>query len=106
VNISDEAIEAAAKGLAAQKWPTAIGVWDSFGQSMKDDFRDQARAALEAAAPHLTAQALNEAADAFENLPVNKGAEISSGTWDWFELFPVQHIRDRAEAYRGPGAGA
>ena len=56
--IPDEAVEAAARGLAVQKWPTAIGVWDSFGQGMKNDFRDQARAALEAAAPHLMAAIL------------------------------------------------
>jgi hypothetical protein len=53
--IPAEAVEAAAKGLATHKWPTAIGVWESFGQGMKDDFRDQARAALEAAAPYMQA---------------------------------------------------
>lgn len=51
--IPAEAVEAAARGLARHKWPTAIGVWESFGQGMQDDFRDQARAALEAAAPHM-----------------------------------------------------
>ena len=58
--IPDEAVEAAARGLAQQKWPTAIGVWDSFGQNMQDGFRDQARAALEAAAPHLMRVAWDE----------------------------------------------
>ena len=52
--IPAEAIEAAARGLACHKWPTAIGVWESFGQGMQDDFRDQARAALKAAAPHMS----------------------------------------------------
>jgi hypothetical protein len=61
MNIPDEAVEVAARGLARHKWPTAIGVWDSFGQGMKDDFRDQARAALEAAAPHMMERALEAA---------------------------------------------
>lgn len=61
--ISDEVLEAAAKGLARHRWPTAIGVWESFGQGTKDDFRDQARAAIEAAAPHLRAEALTDAAN-------------------------------------------
>lgn len=64
MNISDEAVEAAAKALARHKWPTAIGVWESFGQGMQDDFRDQARAALEAAAPYIAAQAWDEGAKA------------------------------------------
>lgn len=56
---------------------------------------------LEVAAPYIRAQALEDAADEFENLPANKGAEISSGTYDWFELFPITHIRERAAAERG-----
>jgi len=66
MTVPDEAVEAAARGLAIHKWPTAIGVWDSFGQGMKDDFRDQARAALAAAAPFIAAQALRRAADYLE----------------------------------------
>ena len=62
--IPAEAVEAAGRGLARHKWPTAIGVWESFGQGMQDDFRDQARAALEAAAPYIRAQALEDAAQA------------------------------------------
>jgi hypothetical protein len=58
---------------------------------------DRLMAALEAAAPHLMAAALNEAAEAFESLPMAEGPEISTGTWEWFELFPIQHLRDRAE---------
>jgi hypothetical protein len=63
MTVPDEAVEAAARGLATHKWPTAIGVWESFGQGMKDDFRDQARAALAAAAPFIAAQAWDEGAD-------------------------------------------
>lgn len=55
--IPDEAVEAAAQRLARHRWPTALEVWDSFGQGMKDDYRDTARAALEAAAPHMLADA-------------------------------------------------
>jgi len=72
--IPDEAVEAAARGLAVQKWPTAIGVWDSFGQGMKNDFRDQARAALEAAAPHLFT-ANKEAEDRLLALAWSAGVE-------------------------------
>lgn len=44
------------------------------------------------------ADALNAAADAFEALPMNRGGPIATGTWDWFELFPIEHLRDRARA--------
>lgn len=47
--LSDATVERAAIALARHKWPTAMGVWNSFGQGMKDDFRDQARAVLAAA---------------------------------------------------------
>ena len=89
MSISDEAVEAAADRM--QQFCLAhdrdgVQPWTTY-----------ARAALEAAAPYIAAAALREAADAFENLPVNKGAEISSGTWDWFELFPIAHLRERAD---------
>jgi len=61
------------------------------------------RAALEAAAPFIAAKALEEAADTFESLPMNTGIGLSTGTWDWFEMFPVDHIRARAAAVRGEG---
>ncbi|GAP53844.1 hypothetical protein AHiyo6_04090 [Arthrobacter sp. Hiyo6] len=84
-NIPKAAAEAAAKGLAVHKWPTAIGVWESFGQGMQDDFLDQARAALEAAAPHLLAlarkqQAAIEAALALAEEWRYKG-EFGWGAW-------------------------
>jgi len=95
--IPDAAVEAAADALCRAVWGTPWGVAI---ESQRDTFRAEAAKALEAAAPHIAAKALEDAADAFENLPANKGASISSGTWDWFELFPVQHIRDRAEGLR------
>ena len=51
MNITPQMVEAGARALARHRWPTAIGVWDSFDQGMKDDYRDQARAALQAALP-------------------------------------------------------
>lgn len=86
--IPDAAVESAAMILRTRDYP---------------DYQpdpEWAREVLEAAAPHIAAQALEEAAYAFEGLPMNKGAAISSGTYDWFELFPIQHIRDRAEDIR------
>ena len=81
--IPDEAVEAAAYTITLAAWGHMTP-------------HEAARDILEAAAPCMMAAALNDAADTFENLPVNKGAEISSGTWDWFELFPIEHLRERA----------
>jgi hypothetical protein len=97
MNISDEAVEAAAKGVAVQKWPTAIGVWDSFGQNMKDDFRDQSRAALEAAAPHLTRAAPNEADEALQKILITLDA-VSAGQVPQDVAFTV--VREISEQWR------
>lgn len=87
--IPEAAVEAAVGALA-----------DKYGGTMTACDIEYIRDILEAAAPYIAARALEDAADAFEDLPVNKGATISTGTADWFELFPVQHIRDRAEDIR------
>lgn len=56
--------------------------------------------ALEAAYPLIAAQALEDLANALEDLPMNSGAEIKPWTWEYFELFPVMHIRERAAEWR------
>jgi len=46
----------------------------------------------------IKAQALREAAEHFESLPMNREKDgICSGTWEWFEMFPIAHLRERAE---------
>ena len=57
MNISDEAVEAAAMAIYA------VNGYDGSGFEL-DDYRKDARAALEAAAPHLMAQAADELVDA------------------------------------------
>ena len=84
------------------------GEWDHITKSEKRGWLKEAQATLDFLAAagfglvrEAQAVALEEAADDFENLPTNKGAEISSGTWDWFELFPIEHLRARAVTVRG-----
>lgn len=96
--IPEAVIEAAALAVFTQAYERAD--WDLITNQIKSIYMRDARLGLEAAAPHIAAQALEEAAYAFEGLPMNKGASIGSGTYDWFELFPIQHIRDRAEDLR------
>jgi hypothetical protein len=54
MNISDEAVEAAAVGIASAN--ITRRKWDEFSEGVRNTFRDDARAALEAAAPHLMAE--------------------------------------------------
>jgi len=54
----------------------------------------------------IRAQALREAADYFESLPMNSDRDgIRSGTWEWFELFPIDHLRNRADQIEQEEAG-
>lgn len=56
---------------------------------------------LKRAAPLIASKALDDAADAFDDLRMDRDAtRIMPGTWEYFELFPLQHLRDRAEAMR------
>jgi hypothetical protein len=75
--IPDAAVEAAHEQLEA------MGAYVS---------KDYVEAALEAAAPHLIAGALNDAADAFENLPSKEGAPIAP----WDRATAVVRLRERA----------
>lgn len=60
MKISEEAIEAAAEGLVdhIEQKP-----WEHMGDHLQSTYRDDARAALEAAAPLLMAQAWDEGCD-------------------------------------------
>lgn len=93
MTIPEEAVVAGAKAMDAY--------WGGrYAPDEVEELRGEVTAMLEAAAPHIAAQALEDAAYTFEDLPMNKGASVSSGTYDWFELFPIQHMRDRAEEIR------
>lgn len=74
MNIPEEAVEAAGKaGREAAYWHAGGGKpalsWDKTWPTDRDLYRSVARAALEAAAPLLMAQALQEMAETFE--PMN-----------------------------------
>lgn len=70
MNISDEAVEAAAKATYSSD---GLNAWTLEDVSTHNHYRRKARASLEAAAPHLMAQAWDEGvAYVFEG-----GAEVS-----------------------------
>ena len=57
-----EAVEAAAKAMLAAG--NHVGGWDALPVFMQDNYLRDARAALEAAAPHMLAEAWDEGRDA------------------------------------------
>lgn len=116
--ISDEAVEAAARVSHALRWPDAP--WDAMNDRARTYVRKNARAALEAAAPFIRAQALEEAADALDSdydscLYLTRRRELAYPyskpmlAEQWAELDGIeeaaQFIRARAAAERG-GADA
>jgi ribosomal protein L22 len=86
MNISDEALEAAAAAIHSRT--SSAQPWREVRQDVRGEYISDAIAALTAAAPHLMAQALNDAADAIDG-----GGTISR----W--------LRARGRAYRSAGAG-
>lgn len=66
-NVSDETVEALARRNFEAEQGTAK--WERCWEDAKAGWRREARAQVEAIAPQLRAQALREAADAFELLP-------------------------------------
>ena len=62
--VTDEAVEAAAR--AEWRVDFALTPWVSGPEDVRDYYRDTARAALEAAAPLIAAQALRDAADGYQ----------------------------------------
>jgi hypothetical protein len=66
MNISDEAVEAAAYALySASPWPTE---WHDADMARKETYLHYATTALEAAAPHMIADCWDEAVDAGDNM--------------------------------------
>ena len=100
--IPAEAVEAAAKMMAmssAEAWSDEQ--WDNprVHDAYRQPWRDEARRILEAAAPHMMAEVLEEAACAAEDpSPEDMDTyfidQADVGRW----------LRDRAEAYRTPDA--
>lgn len=92
--IPDEAVEAAAKGIAAENMKKP---WETMSEGVKETFRADAKAALEAAAPFLRAQALEDAATEFEaNIGINEFDEQARR-----DGRPWNHIDDAWE-HQGP----
>jgi hypothetical protein len=58
VNISDEAVEAAALALLERDY--GVNDWGITDEQVKAAYLDEARTALEAAAPHIAAEAWDE----------------------------------------------
>lgn len=83
--IPEAAVEAAAAAVAAL-----------FGERANARDKETARIALEAAGPHLMAQALNEAAMDFELSPHNSRAKMARH----FNNAHVASLRARAEEIR------
>ena len=81
INIPDAAVEAAAE---------VIGDWDGL-PNRPEAWRHDARTLLKAAAPHIAAQALREAAEAVHPFhPVGGHTPVTrDGLYDW--------LRDRAD---------
>lgn len=81
MNIPESAVEAAAKAIAFQHWRTAI---------------DDARAALEAAAPMLMAQALRNAANMLDTAPATDTRDALEA-----EVRQIKMLRARANELEG-----
>lgn len=64
MTIRDEAVEAAAKAIYKN---LGMSPWEHLGPLTQDAYRDTARHALEAAAPFIRAEALEDAADALDS---------------------------------------
>jgi hypothetical protein len=92
--ISDEVIVAGAKAMDAY--------WGGrYEPNEVEELRGEITAILEAVTPLIAAKALEEAADALDDLRMARSGVIKPGTWEYFEMLPIQHIRDRAEQIRG-----
>jgi len=89
--IPAEAVEAAAKaiyGLGVPDWH-----WDERDKELQDLYREDARAALEAAAPYIRAQAIEDAAE---------GWRAYKRTMNFGTAAPIGFLLRRAAAERAP----
>lgn len=115
MTVSNEAVEAAAKGIyrSVNKAHADTKGWDEVKPNWQRSYRRDARAALEAAAPFIQAQALEDSAQDFEdNIGVSEFDELSrrdGSPWahiaeDWDHQGPyMDWLRARAAALRGQG---
>lgn len=109
MTISNESVESAAQGIAAVNLTSRP--WANLSEGVQETFRCDARAALEAAAPIIRAEALEAAADDFEsNIGItefDEQARRAGGRWrhieeSWEHQGPyMDWLRARAVAVRG-----
>jgi len=89
--IPDAAVEAAAKASFERANPSYV--WADVELHWRAAYVENQRAALEAAAPHLMAQALESAAHAF-------GASVPEGEYSSTPTQVIDWLREYADAYR------
>ena len=97
MNIPDEAVEAAARAMSPAVWGPQVWQFTMSGETptaartrVQKESLENARRALEVAAPYIKAQAIDAAADDADGLGM--------------EEIPVHSLRFRAECYRNIGA--
>lgn len=98
MNIPDEAIEAAANAISECSGMRFDGFWSRI-EDLEPEDREyaltEARAAIEAAAPHIAAQALRDASEAYPLETAYGGAEHA-----------VLWLKERAEQFEAVPTGA
>ena len=67
MNVPAEAVEAAARATFERSFAGTSGTWERVAEVGRQDYLEQARTALEAAAPHLTVAAQWSAEDLAAN---------------------------------------
>lgn len=93
--IPAEAVEAAAKAI----WNNArIEPWEDAHWYLTEEYRNDARIALEAAAPHIRAQALECAADQLDR-ELSETRQAQEKPWEW-----LAGIADAEQALRAYAA--
>jgi hypothetical protein len=104
MTIKDEAVEAAAKAFAAISDP--LGVWEDQAQAYRNYYKGRVANVLEAVAPYLKAQALEEVAAELARLPY---VRPDSPARDEYErILAVRRgdtdkwLQERAKSYRSP----
>lgn len=90
MTVSEEAVEAGAR--ASYEHANFGAPWDECPQEWRASYGDSIRAALEAAAPFIAAQALEEAAEGWW---LRDDVQDRFGAWSWLRL--------RAAELRGQG---
>jgi hypothetical protein len=106
--IPDEAVEVAAKAAFGSAWRGCHwGGRDGTTEQTRERFRREARAALEAAAPHLMAATLKSAAEDFERRVKNTRNNVTLESGSDFYRDMMKHAEGMeiaAKALRGRAA--